>query len=296
MKKHLCSVIYILLIVAVCLGVSADALTRLYYPDGSYKMVGASMVISETSQGATLSLEKQKVTLYTPDGQTTTVFAAEAEEKKEQGWYEEPVRMMYTPDGRSSVILLRETKDYLEVGWYLYPVCNMYAADGRTIVIKKEEVDAYKEQGWYENPVITLYKPGDETLVVEKTEMESSLNKGWYTEPVTHMYAIDGRSIVIKKTEVEAYQAEGWYTEPHITVYKGEESKIIKKSELGTFEKQGWSLVPSKYIEFIDHDLEIDFHLEMSRIQKEMREMMAAEKQSQKMLEEAFRGIGYGID
>ena len=30
--------------------------------------------------------------------------------------------------------------------------------------------------------------------------------------------------------------------------------------------------------------------------QKEMQEVMAAEKQSQEMLEEAFRGIGYGIE
>ena len=57
----------------------------------------------------------------------------------------------------------------------------------------------------------------------------------------------------------------------------------------------GWSLIPSKYIEFIDHDLEIDFPAEMRRIQKEMREMLSQEKESQKMLGEAFRGIGYGI-
>lgn len=59
---------------------------------------------------------------------------------------------------------------------------------------------------------------------------------------------------------------------------------------------KGWSLVPSKYIEFTDHDLEIDYPREMARIQQEMREILAAEKQSQKMLEDAFRGIGYGID
>ena len=59
---------------------------------------------------------------------------------------------------------------------------------------------------------------------------------------------------------------------------------------------QGWSLVPSKHIEFIDHDLDIDFNAEMSRIQAEMRDILAQEKQSQKMLEDAFRGIGYGID
>mgnify|MGYP000225875401 CR=1 FL=1 len=61
-------------------------------------------------------------------------------------------------------------------------------------------------------------------------------------------------------------------------------------------EKQDWSLIPSKYIEFIDHDLDIDFDAEMSRIQKEMRDILAQEKKSQKMLENAFRGIGYGID
>ena len=57
-----------------------------------------------------------------------------------------------------------------------------------------------------------------------------------------------------------------------------------------------WSLVPSKYIEFIDHDLNIDFEKEMSRIQKEVKELLEEEKESQKQLEDAFRGIGYGIE
>ena len=61
-------------------------------------------------------------------------------------------------------------------------------------------------------------------------------------------------------------------------------------------EKQSWSLVPSKYIRFIDHDLEIDFPAEMKRIQAEMKAVMQQEKKSQAMLLEAFRGIGYGID
>lgn len=59
---------------------------------------------------------------------------------------------------------------------------------------------------------------------------------------------------------------------------------------------KNYSLAPSKYIEFIDHDLEIDYEKEMTRIQAEMREVMKKEKQSQRMLEEAFRGIGYEID
>lgn len=69
--------------------------------------------------------------------------------------------------------------------------------------------------------------------------------------------------------------------------------RSVRKDEI---EKQGWSLVPSKYIEFIDHDLEIDYAAEMSRIQKEMSEVLKQEMKSQKMLEDAFRGIGYGIE
>lgn len=56
------------------------------------------------------------------------------------------------------------------------------------------------------------------------------------------------------------------------------------------------AIAPSRYIEFIDHDLEIDYTTEMARIQAEMRAVLLEEKHSQAMLEEAFRGIGYGID
>lgn len=72
--------------------------------------------------------------------------------------------------------------------------------------------------------------------------------------------------------------------------------ELYRSVGMDEIEKQGWSLIPSKYIEFIDHDLEIDFPVEMARIQQEMREVLAQEKQSQKMLEDAFRGIGYGIE
>lgn len=72
--------------------------------------------------------------------------------------------------------------------------------------------------------------------------------------------------------------------------------ELYRSVGIAEIEKRGWSLVPSKYIEFIDHDLEIDFAAEMSRIQAEMRDVLARERQSQKLLEDAFRGIGYGID
>lgn len=72
--------------------------------------------------------------------------------------------------------------------------------------------------------------------------------------------------------------------------------EYCKSASLDDIQAEDYSLAPSKYIEFIDHDLEIDYSAEMSRIQAEMQDVMKREKQSQAMLEDAFRGIGYGID
>lgn len=72
--------------------------------------------------------------------------------------------------------------------------------------------------------------------------------------------------------------------------------ELYRSVSMEEIEQNGWALTPSKYIEFIDHDLGIDYEAEMARIQKEMQNIMKQEKDSQRMLEEAFRGIGYGID
>lgn len=72
--------------------------------------------------------------------------------------------------------------------------------------------------------------------------------------------------------------------------------ELYRSVGIDEIEENNWALTPSKYIEFIDHDLEIDYEKEMARIQSEMKEVMLQEKQSQQMLEDAFRGIGYGIE
>lgn len=72
--------------------------------------------------------------------------------------------------------------------------------------------------------------------------------------------------------------------------------ELYRSVKIDEIKEKGWTLTPSKYIEFIDHDLDIDFGKEMSRIQEEMKEILIQEKKSQKMLEDAFEGIGYGIE
>ena len=59
--------------------------------------------------------------------------------------------------------------------------------------------------------------------------------------------------------------------------------------------QHGYVLTPSTYLTFVDHDLDIDYAKEMAEIQGMMRDVVREEKESQAMLVDAFRGIGYGI-
>ena len=56
-----------------------------------------------------------------------------------------------------------------------------------------------------------------------------------------------------------------------------------------------FSLVPSKYIEFIDRDSEIDFDTEMKRIQKDFKTLLEEERKSQEQLINAFKTLGYEL-
>ena len=75
--------------------------------------------------------------------------------------------------------------------------------------------------------------------------------------------------------------------------YEGPE--LYRSVKIDEIEKKGCTLTHIKYIEFIDHDLDIDFEKEMKRIQSEMSEIISKEEKSQNMLKEAFEEIGYGI-
>jgi type I restriction enzyme M protein len=59
--------------------------------------------------------------------------------------------------------------------------------------------------------------------------------------------------------------------------------------------KNDYSLVPSKYIEFVDRDSGIDFDTEMKRIQKDFKQLLKEEKASQEQLINAFKVLGYEL-
>jgi type I restriction enzyme M protein len=60
-------------------------------------------------------------------------------------------------------------------------------------------------------------------------------------------------------------------------------------------EKKDFSLVPSKYIEFVNRDENIDFDEKMKVLQTEFGELLKAEEQSKKDLLAVFKELGYEI-
>lgn len=85
-----------------------------------------------------------------------------------------------------------------------------------------------------------------------------------------------------------------WQQDNFETTYKN----IPEYCYSATFEEvkgNNFSLVPSKYIEFIDRDSEIDFDTEMMRIQNEFKLLLEEEKQSQEQLISAFKVLGYEL-
>ena len=86
---------------------------------------------------------------------------------------------------------------------------------------------------------------------------------------------------------------QSWQDPKYQELYKDvpELCKSVKTGDLIDF-----SLVPSKYIEFIDHDLDINYEEKMAEIQKSMKQLMHEEKETHEMLIKAFEGIGFNID
>lgn len=164
------------------------------------------------------------------------------------------------------IILPRElfiTTDISVTLWILNQNKKGGSYHGRNLRDREHEFLFMDLRTWTENPVKGENKK-KVRLITEQIQRAADIYHTWQRE------GIDGTKYEVP----ELYRSVG----------------------IDEIEKNSWSLVPSKYIEFIDHDLDIDFPKEMARIQEEMKAIIAAEKRSQKMLEEAFKGIGYGID
>ena len=60
--------------------------------------------------------------------------------------------------------------------------------------------------------------------------------------------------------------------------------------------EKGFTLVPSRYIEFINRDENIDFDTKMKSLQSELKELLIAEEKSKEDLLALFKELGYEIE
>ena len=164
------------------------------------------------------------------------------------------------------IILPRElfiTTDISVTFWILNQNKKGGKYHGRQLRNREHEILFMDLRQWTENPVKGEQKKKVQ-LITEQIQRVADTYHQWQSE------GTDGKN----------------FAEPEL--YRSVDIEEIKANN--------WTLVPSKYIEFIDHDLEIDYPKEMARIQQEMKELMQREKDSQIMLAEAFKGIGYEIE
>jgi type I restriction enzyme M protein len=85
-----------------------------------------------------------------------------------------------------------------------------------------------------------------------------------------------------------------WQQEDYKQLYK-DVPEFCYSAHFEEIKKNNFSLVPSKYIEFVDADSRIDFDKEMKRIQSDFRLLLKEEKESQEQLINAFKTLGYEL-
>ena len=59
--------------------------------------------------------------------------------------------------------------------------------------------------------------------------------------------------------------------------------------------EKDFTLVPSRYIEFVNRDENVDFDSKMNELQKELTELLRQEEESKQDLLKVFKELGYGI-
>ncbi len=73
-------------------------------------------------------------------------------------------------------------------------------------------------------------------------------------------------------------------------------AEFCQSVSLDEIKEKEFSLIPSKYIPFIDADNEMNFEAEMNKIQKDFSSLLKQEIVSQKELIDAFKGLGYELN
>jgi type I restriction enzyme M protein len=132
---------------------------------------------------------------------------------------------------------------------------------------------------------------GDETHCYRDREKEVLFVdlRRWGTE-YEKMYT----ELTLEDIQKIARNFHNWRTINYKDTYKNIPEYCYSAS-FEEIKENDFSLVPSKYLEFIDRDSEIDFDTEMKRIRQDFKILLKEEKESQEQLVNAFKVLGYEL-
>lgn len=74
-----------------------------------------------------------------------------------------------------------------------------------------------------------------------------------------------------------------------------EQPELYRSVSSTTIEENGWSLVPSRYIEFVDRDNELDFNAVLADAGAKVKDLLARQEENRQSLINAFNAIGYSV-
>ncbi len=74
------------------------------------------------------------------------------------------------------------------------------------------------------------------------------------------------------------------------------EPELYRSVKIEEIERNGWSLVPSRYIEFVDRDNDIDYEKTVSDASQTIATLLARQEANDTALRNAFAALGFNID
>ena len=85
-----------------------------------------------------------------------------------------------------------------------------------------------------------------------------------------------------------------WQQENHQEIYQ-DIPEYSYSATLEEIRKKDYSLVPSKYIEFVNRDEQIDYDEQMKSLQTDLKELFQQEKDLKREVENVFKSLGYEL-
>ena len=129
---------------------------------------------------------------------------------------------------------------------------------------------------------VTFRDRADEVLFMDLRQMGHPYEKK-YIE-----FTDEDRAVIVDRFK-------SWRLDNYATQYEDipEFCYAAKKSEIA---EKDYSLVPSRYIEFINRDESVGYEEKMAQLQGELKELLIQEQQSRQDLLDVMKGLGYAIE